>query len=128
VKLNDLEITIVQRLLGETGKLGIEDFCRKYRTRFRWDAVCVTRAEKGCGLLMGDTYVEAPACPVTVADAIGAGDAFAAGLVHALSLGWKPARAAEFANRVGALVASRAGAIPAWSLQELDRLPQPSAI
>ena len=127
-KLNDAEIGILETLFGDTHHTSIEDFCRKYASRFGWDAACVTRGDKGCALLLGADYVESPAYAITVVDAIGAGDAFAAGLVHALSSGWEAKRAADFANRLGALVASRTGAIPAWGLQEIDTFPLQSAL
>ena len=63
-------------------------------------------------------YVEERGCPVEVADAVGAGDAFAAAFMHGLSLKRPLREAAAFANRVGALVASRHGAIPDWSIEE----------
>jgi fructokinase len=56
---------------------------------------------------------------VKVADTVGAGDAFAAALVHGIQLGWPPREVADFANRLGALVASRRGGTPAWTLEEL---------
>jgi len=60
-----------------------------------------------------------------VADTVGAGDAFAAGLLHGLQQGWTAERTADFANRLGAVVASRPGAIPAWTLQDvLGMTPQ----
>jgi len=127
-KLNDLEIGILEDLLGDIHYKSIEDFCRRCASRFGWEAVCVTRGDKGCALLLGADYVESPAYSVKVVDAIGAGDAFAAGLVHALSVGWDAPRAAEFANRLGAIVASRAGAIPAWSLRELESFPRQSVL
>ena len=121
-KLNETEIGILENLLGVARHRSIEDFCRQWAARFGWAAACVTRGDQGCCLLVGADYVESPAYSVAVADAIGAGDAFAAGLVHALSAGWDAKRAADFANRLGALIASRAGAIPAWNLRELDNL------
>jgi fructokinase len=51
---------------------------------------------------------------------VGAGDAFAAAFLHGIAQGWSAARTAEFANRLGALVASRAGGVPEWSPAELD--------
>lgn len=121
-KLNEVEIGFVERLMEEDASESIEDFCRKWAARFGWEAVCVTRGDRGCALWLKGEYVESKAYPVMVADAIGAGDAFAAGLMHALSAGWEARRAADFANRLGALIASRAGAIPSWSLPELDSL------
>lgn len=81
-------------------------------------AVYVTRAGEGC--IAEGTPV--PGYPVQVADAVGAGDAFSAGLLHGLSQGWPPVEAARFANRVGAIVASRPGATPFWSLEEAAAL------
>jgi fructokinase len=54
-----------------------------------------------------------------VADPVGAGDAFAAGFLHGLDGGWPAAKIAQLANRLGALVASRPGAIPDWRVEEL---------
>jgi fructokinase len=39
--------------------------------------------------------------------------------VHGMGEGWSAAKTGDFANRLGALVASRAGAVPEWSLSEL---------
>lgn len=53
----------------------------------------------------------APICPVErVVDATGAGDAFAAGFLAGLHLGWPLARTARLANACGALAVSRMGA------------------
>ena len=120
VKLNNIEVGIVEDIFGDAHHRTIEDFCRTYADRFGWDAVCVTCGEKGCRLLLGQEYVESPAFKIELADSVGAGDAFAAGLVHSLSLGWGAKRSAEFANRLGALVASRHGATPAWTVDELE--------
>jgi fructokinase len=49
---------------------------------------------------------------------VGAGDAFAAAFLHGLSRQWGIEEIAVFANRVGAIVASRAGAMPDWSVAE----------
>jgi fructokinase len=38
--------------------------------------------------------------------------------MHGLSQSWPPGEIASFANRVGALVAGRHGAIPDWTLEE----------
>ena len=59
---------------------------------------------------------------VQTQDTVGAGDAFAAAFIHGLSLQWPPAEIADFANRVAALVASRPGGTPAWTLEEVRAL------
>jgi fructokinase len=119
VKLNDDELVQVQQMIG-TSHTSIEDFCRDTASRFRWDAVCVTRGERGCAILKGDEYVEVPGVPVQVVDTVGAGDAFAAAFLHGLDQGWPAEKIGGFANRLGALVASRAGGVPEWSMRELN--------
>ena len=100
----------------------LEDFCRGYAREFGWSAMCVTRGARGCALLIGNEYVEADGYAVNVADTVGAGDAFAAAFVHGLGSRWPIGEIADFANRVGALVASRSGATPAWTIAEARAL------
>jgi fructokinase len=116
VKLNESEILAVGEFTGLP--TAHEAFCRAGREQYGWQAVCVTRGADGCAMLVGDDYIEADRHTVEVADTVGAGDAFAAAFVHGLSQGWAPRDIAAFANRVGALVASRPGAIPDWSIEE----------
>jgi fructokinase len=121
VKLNEDELRTIARAAG-TSATSIEEFCRQYSRRNGWQAVCVTRAEKGCALLVGEQYIEVEAYPVRVVDAVGAGDAFAAGFLHGLEQKWPAARIGDFANRLAALVASRRGAVPLWTLEECERM------
>jgi fructokinase len=121
VKLNEDEVEEIARAF-DTKHDSLEQFCRSYARQFRWEGVCVTRGVAGCALLLGNEYVEAEGYRVTVADAVGAGDAFAAAFLHGLGSGWPPVRIADFANRVGALVASRSGAIPDWNFEEVAQL------
>jgi fructokinase len=118
VKLNEAEVGTVGEVFA-TLETTLEAFCRSNAARFGWQAVCVTRGGEGCVLLLGGEYVEVPGYRVTVADTVGAGDAFAAALLHGIQAGWPPREVADFANRLGALVASRSGGVPAWSPDEL---------
>ena len=116
VKLNEEELDHVQeftRLPRAT-----EAFCREGAKRYGWQAVCVTLGARGCAILARNGYVESQGHAVNVADTVGAGDAFAAAFMHGLISGWPADKIAAFANRVGALVASRHGAIPAWTAEE----------
>jgi fructokinase len=116
VKLNEAEAQTVARHLSLPED--DEGFCRAGAARFGWRAVCITLGERGCAVFDGAEFVRAGGERVQVADTVGAGDAFAAAFVHGLEHGWPALRIARFANRVGALVASRAGAIPEWNLAE----------
>jgi fructokinase len=122
VKLNDVEVGMVGQMFG-TPETTVESFCRNYAARFGWQAVCVTRGSEGCALLLAGEYLELPGYRVKVADTVGAGDAFAAALVHGIHAGWPAREVGDFANRLGALVASRSGGVPAWTANELQELP-----
>jgi fructokinase len=119
VKLNDSEVDEMARMFGDSPG-SLEDFCRRYAHRFGWEAVCVTRGASGCSILMKGAYTESPGYRVEVIDTVGAGDAFAAAFVHGMGEGWPVAKIGDFANRVGALIASRRGAIPPWTMKDLD--------
>lgn len=117
VKLNEEELGMVRKFTPLPSE--IEAFCREGSKRYGWKAVCVTLGARGCALLRGEAYVEAAGRPVEVEDPVGAGDAFAAAFLHGLLSEWPVAKIADFANRIGAIVASRHGAIPAWTMTEL---------
>jgi len=121
VKLNDQEVDMIQSMFGWSYR-SLEDFCRGATRKFGWEAVCVTRGEAGCVLLLGDKCVVAEGYEVRVADTVGAGDAFSAAFVHGMGCRWPPLEVADFANRVGALVASRPGGTPSWTIEEAGAL------
>ncbi|MCB9385467.1 MAG: carbohydrate kinase [Bryobacterales bacterium] len=117
LKINEGEAGTLEELFGGPG-LGLEAFAAWAARKWDLESIAITRGAEGCSLFADGRWVEAPSVPVELADAVGAGDAFSSGLVHALGQGWEAERAAAFANRVGALVASRPGAIPRWSAEE----------
>jgi fructokinase len=121
VKLNHEEVEAIAHMLGSRHG-SLEEFCRNYAALYKWDGVCITRGSLGCAVLMGGKYIEASGYPVQVVDTVGAGDAFAAAFLHGLGNGWSTLETADFANRVGALVASRRGAIPDWTISEVHAL------
>lgn len=122
VKLNDKEAVELAGMLGFADG-SPERFCRAGTDRFGWRGVCVTRGERGCALLLEGRYAQRPGKRIRVVDAVGAGDAFAAAFLHGLARGWDVERIGDFANRVGALVAGRSGATPAWRPSDLlDRM------
>ena len=116
VKLNEEELQRVHEFTGLP--LATEAFCREGAERYGWNGVCVTLGARGCAILAHSQYVETRGLAVDVADTVGAGDAFAAAFMHGLISRWSAPEIAAFANRVGALVACRHGAIPAWTVEE----------
>jgi fructokinase len=121
VKLNHEEVEAIAHMF-DTRHGSLEEFCRNYSDLYKWAGVCVTRGSLGCSVFMGGEFIEAPGYPIQVLDTVGAGDAFAAAFLHGLGKGWPIPTIADFANRVGALVASRRGAIPEWTVAEADAL------
>ncbi|OAI53435.1 hypothetical protein AYO47_04805 [Planctomyces sp. SCGC AG-212-M04] len=109
-KLNHEEVRIIAPLL-EAPSAPVE-FCREILERTAVDAVCLTRAEDGCLVVTGDEVIDIPGEKVNVVDAVGSGDAFSAAMIMALCRGWPLEKAARFANRVGALMATKPGATP----------------
>ena len=125
LKINADEAAEVRRLLGEP-ESDIATFAREYAARYGYEGVCVTLGADGCYVLWEGREVRAESYPVTVRDAVGSGDAFAAAFVHGVSSGWTTERTADFANRVGSLIASRSGAVPAWTVAEAMALERES--
>ncbi len=121
VKLNHEEVEAIAHMFN-TRHRSLEEFCRNYSDLYKWAGVCVTRGSQGCAVLMDGQFIEAPGYAVQVLDTVGAGDAFAAAFLHGLGKGWPTPAIADFANRVGALVASRRGAIPDWTIAEANEL------
>jgi len=127
VKLNHDEVPKVAALL-KLPDLNAQTFCEAVLQRFNVPLICVTRGEQGSLLIDQDGSHEHPGYRVTVRDAVGAGDAFTAGLVHQILHGASLEEANDFANRMGAWVASCSGAMPAapdegllTSLVQLDQ-------
>lgn len=120
LKLNEDEVREISRLVLGSAEADLESFCRDGAQAFGWETVCITRGSEGCLLWTPGETVSVEGYPADVADAVGAGDAFSAALVHELGSGSPLREAGDFANRVGALVASRRGAVPAWRPQDLQ--------
>ena len=120
LKLNDAEVEMLAPLL-ELPELESE-FAAEVAARFDLEAVCVTRGGSGALLWMNGRGLVAPGVRIEVADTIGAGDAFTAGMVDGLVRGRPPVEILATANALGAFVASRTGAIPDWTRADLENL------
>jgi len=121
VKLNHEELPRILAML-EIAEAGEKDGALKLAARHNLTLVCVTRGSAGSLVVTKDQKcAEHPGFRVKVADTVGAGDAFTAGMVHAYLRGASLAEMSEAANRVGAWVASQAGGMPAVPESGLER-------
>ncbi len=120
VKLSDWEAECLDAMFDADGEDSSgESFCRRWADRFGCKIVCLTLGERGCTILRDQQVTRVAGFRTEVTDTVGAGDAFAAAFVHGLGQGWDTGRIGRFSNAVGALVASRAGAIPEWDVDEV---------
>ena len=111
VKLNDEELPKVMSLGGLPHK-DEKSSAQKLMDAYDLKLVCITRGGRGSLLVRGRDVSEHAGFRVSVADTVGSGDAFTAGLVHEYLHGASLTLMNEVANLVGAWVASEVGAMP----------------
>lgn len=119
IKLNDEELAALQRVFNRTDTSHfVLELLRKYDLRL----AAVTLGKGGAIIWSGENRYYSPGFQVDVVDTTGSGDAFAAGLVIKMLQGAPIAEMAEFANLLGAFVATRQGAVPKWVESDLDNI------
>lgn len=121
VKTSDDEFPTVLESLRLPRK-SVEFSARRMIETFDLKLVCITRGAGGSLLVANNCSHSHGGIPCKVVDGVGAGDAFTAGLVHEYLHGKKSreaeldeqflARMNERGNKMGAWVASQAGAMP----------------
>ncbi len=121
VKMNDEELARLTEWFALHGKT-MQEQMAAVCLHFGVKAVCVTRGAHGAAFYGNDSYCEHPGYPVQVADTVGAGDAFLAGLIDAMIEKRPPEESLARACAVGALVASREGATPGYSPAEIEQI------
>ena len=122
IKMNETEAMHLCHLAGGPLPFAIETFCEFWSSRYGAEMICVTLGGEGCAVSRAGRIEYFKGFNVRIADTVGAGDAFAAGFLHGLNCGWSIERTATFANALGAIVASRAGATPAWTIDDCMNL------
>jgi fructokinase len=111
VKLNDDELPKIMNLAKFPHKDDVSSAQRLIRT-YDLKLLCLTRGGRGSLLVRNGDASEHPGFRVPVADTVGSGDAFTAGLVHEYLHGASLDLMNEVANLVGAWVTSEVGATP----------------
>ncbi len=97
--ISELEALVGRRLESAHA---IADAARAIVTRGEAEHVAVTMGEAGAMLVDAVGVLARPAIPVAVASAVGAGDSFLAGMIHALCSGRSMAEAFDFGMAAGA--------------------------
>ncbi len=119
LKLNRDECTILKN--GLSGEEDDVEFLQSLVHRHDLKMAALTLGDVGCYIVTPDQKEFDPGYYISVVDAAGAGDAFAAGMVVKYLQGADLAEIADFANRLAAFVSTRQGASPAWTFEELEK-------
>jgi fructokinase len=133
VKVNEEEARLLAPVFGAPWPEP-ETFSRALAASHGLRAVAVTAGPKGASLLLDGAYAEAPAPEVHAANTIGAGDAFTAAMIDGILRDLPADVVLGRSISLGTLIASRQGALPQWTIEDLrefeqrtaDRLDQPS--
>ena len=120
LKLNEDEAHQLGRMLNISHRT-IPDFCEEISSKWSLKYCLVTLAESGAFAFSKDgEKVYAPGYKVLLADSLGSGDAFSAGFVHKILRQKSINQACQFGNVLGALVATKKGATPSVTLDEVN--------
>jgi fructokinase len=120
LKLNHEEAARVAGTFGFNGSYG--SLAQSLHEAFGIDLICITEGERGAFLWSAEGSAYCRGHRVDVVDTVGAGDAFSAGLLHGHHNGLPLSEMGDFACRLGALVASKRGAIPRYDGNDIDML------
>jgi len=119
LKMNDEELVVLRDLLGLAG--GTEAaMVTGLRQRYGLQLIALTRGERGCLIQTAEEQIEVSGVRVQVADTIGAGDAFTAGLLVSMLERRSVDAAGRFANRFAACVAGKPGGTPVVTRLEVE--------
>ncbi|MBS1661323.1 MAG: carbohydrate kinase [Bacteroidetes bacterium] len=98
------------------------DRIKAIQDRFHIPTIILTKGSKGSTMSYEGEFYEHPGFTVDVADTVGSGDAFLAGLLYSLIQGVGPPAAIEFASAMGALIASYSGPCPQYDIRQVQTL------
>ncbi len=124
LKMNETEFNLLHQ--AKSPQSGDLAFIRQLLMDYDIKLVAVTLGKLGCILYDCHAQVVHSGFDVVAVDTTGCGDAFAAGLLLKYLQKSSLEEMAEFANRLGAFVATRTGAVPDWHHEDIAGLtPNP---
>lgn len=124
VKLNDEELYEIASHLDLEGNTITEKMINLSRWVSSEVIICVTKGAEGAQLLYKGEMYSNSGYQVKVADTVGAGDSFLATLCFYLLNEHAPQHALDLACAMGSLVASKEGAIPTITPEEIEAMIQ----
>jgi fructokinase len=92
------------------------------QNKFNVGTVIVTMGGDGALINFRGKWLHHPGFKVNVSDTIGSGDSFLAAFLSEVSKGSMPEQALLFASGLGALVASKTGGWPEYTINEIHQI------
>ena len=123
IKFNDDELYEISAYLGSPFH-SLEQNIQFIAEKTNTNHICVTKGSHGAVLLYDNQLFYNSGYKIKVADTVGAGDSFLAGLLTKLLTGVTPQNAINFACALGALVAQNEGANPKISPETISEFMQ----
>jgi fructokinase len=117
LKLNEGELHLISGWFNDLKN--DEDRIQFLKEDFNINTIIVTKGSKGAVLFSNDIFYYHKGYPVSVADTIGSGDAFLAAMISSFIDNVGEKDSLDFANALGALVASRSGGCPVYEMNEV---------
>ncbi|HJW17226.1 MAG TPA: carbohydrate kinase, partial [Flavisolibacter sp.] len=118
VKLNDHELDFITQ--PHHSNSVIEDKIRFLQDKYAIPVVIVTRGGSGAILCNEGELFNHGGFKVTVCDTVGSGDAFLAAFIYKSLQGAQPNEQLQYANAVGAFIASKQGACPEYGQEQIE--------
>ncbi|MDJ1466582.1 carbohydrate kinase family protein [Xanthocytophaga flava] len=116
-KLNEHELAELAAWYGNSTNLHVT--MQTLQDRYSLDTVCVTLGAQGAALLNKDGFFQQSGFIVEVKDTIGSGDAFLAAFLYKTLQNEEPKKTIEFACATGAFLATKQGATPQFSEEDI---------
>ncbi|WP_057938127.1 PfkB family carbohydrate kinase [Algoriphagus resistens] len=117
LKINEDELEIFADYFAIDSS--IISVCNHLDTHFPMDLICVTQGSKGAILYKAGKIISHEGYKVTVADSIGAGDAFLSGFIKTYLANQPLDQVLDFACKLGAFVAGKKGGTPRYEISDL---------
>ena len=121
IKLNEEELKMIAEWLGFS-ELSVSDQLKLLSEQTDKASICLTLGADGAILFDKGAYFRHQGYKIQVADTVGAGDSFLAGLIHKLSHGSTQEDALDFACALGAMVAGKKGGNAIISIDAIEKL------